>query len=522
MERIIRSRYNRLVLLNTAMPGILSGFISIVASAAFFIPVILRLCRKMKVPQSRILLPMAFTALIGANLSLIGASHNLVVNSLLERSEGYGFGFFEFTVVGAVLLAAALLYNFFPGPALLPGGEEAPKPEKVPVTADLIKEYDLENRIFEIWADREAEDKPVTVSELKLDSEYGLLLLAIAREGRELIFPGPDFQIRGGDMLLVQGRPRLVEKFAGDHRGLTFLGPPRAQESYPISTAELAEAVVPPRSPVIGESLIGLGIFEESGMTPLAYYRDGEPHRTGLAGTRLREGDSILVYGPRSRMREFDPEKELLIYHKPGKPEISAGKTRMAPVAALILLLVVLTAALNIFPIAVTALAGAVLMVLLGIVDIKRVYRVIDWKTLVLIGGMYPVGIALDGTGAADLIGSTLVSTLGQFGPRAVLGGIVVLTMILTQPMHNAAVAIIITPIAIQAASAVGSSPRAFCVGVIVACSCAFLKPFGHPAPMMVQRPGGYRQRDYLRFGLPLNLIALAVILLLVPLLWPL
>jgi len=147
---------------------------------------------------------------------------------------------------------------------------------------------------------------------------------------------------------------------------------------------------------------------------------------------------------------------------------------------------------------------------------------VIDWRTLVLIGGMYPLGLALNETGAADLIGEGLIAALGGFGPLAVLGGVAVLSMILTQPIHNAAVAIIMTPIAINAATSMGSNPKAFCIGVIVACSATFLMPYGHPAPFLVQEPGGYHARDYLRFGAVLNLITLLVILLLVPLLWPL
>lgn len=520
LEKIIHKKYNRLLLVNTAIPGLLSGFVNIVAAASFFIPVILRLSKQLKVAQSKILLPMACAALIGANLSLIGASHNLVVNSLLEQAEGVSFGFFEFTAMAAALLVVALIYIFTLGSKLLPGEQVAPEPEEVPVTADLIDVYELEDRLFEVWVSEDPEG--LTVEDLELEKRHGLILLAVVRESEQLLFPETNLPLEQGDMLLLQGREGVVESFAEDREDMTFLGPPKGQEEYPLSTAELAEAVVPPRSPAIGKSLRDLRLVEEFGMTALAYYRDGRPHRTGAQEVELQDGDSILVYGPREKMREFDPEKELLIYFKPGEPEVPSHLKTRAPLAAAILILVILVAAVDWFPIAVTALAGAVLMVLAGIVPLGRVYQAVDWRTLILIGGMYPLGVALNQSGAADLIGETLVAGLGGFGPVAVLGGIVVLCMVLTQPMHNAAVAIIVTPIAIQAASLTGSNPKAFCVGVIVACSTAFLMPYGHPVPLMVQKPGGYSGGDYVRFGLSLNLLALGVILVLVPLLWSL
>lgn len=519
LERVIKKKYNRLLLLNTAIPGVLSGFVNIVAAASFFIPVILRLSKQMKVSQSRILLPMACTALIGANLSLIGASHNLVVHSLLEESEGTGFAFFEFTIVGAVLLVAALVYLFFIGQNLLPGKSEAPAPSRVPVTANLIEVYDLEDRIFEVWISEASEESPYSVKDIKLE-ERGLTLLTLVREGDRLLFPSDEFTVGEGDTLLLQGREEVITELCEEFDWMTFIGPPKGQEKYPISTAELAEAVVPPRSPAVGKTVRELEFIEELGLTPIAYYRENRPVRTGARDTELQEGDSILFYGPRNRLREFDPEKELLVYFKPGKPEVSTKLKQKAPLAAAILVAVILVAALDWFPIAITAIAGAALMLLSGIVEVKRVYDAIDWRTLVLIGGMYPLGIALNSSGAADLIGEALVGTLGGFGPLPLLGGIVVLTIILTQPIHNAAAAIIMTPIAINAAEMVGSNPRAFCVAVVVACSATFLMPYGHPAPLLVQEPGNYRSSDYFRFGIGLEVVTILVILGVVPLIW--
>lgn len=280
LEAIIHRKYGRLLLLNTGIPGLLSGFVNIVAAASFFIPVILRLCKQMKVPQSKILLPMACTALLGANLTLIGASHNLVVNSILQGATGRSFGFFEFSIVGIVLLAAAILYIFTLGQYLLPGDEAAPEPTQVPVSLRLAEAYALEDRLFELYVGEELEEAP-KIGDLNF-AAYGLTLVAVVRENEQLILPRGGIELRPREMLLVQGRQDLVEKLAEEHPLLTFVGPPKSEVKYPISTAELAETVVPPRSPVIGKKVRDLNLGERFGMTAIAYYRAGAPHRTGV------------------------------------------------------------------------------------------------------------------------------------------------------------------------------------------------------------------------------------------------
>src|SRR6056297_3877558 len=301
LEKAIRKRYGRLLFINTAVPGLLSGVINIVAAASFFIPVILRLCKEMGVAQSRVLLPMACAALMGANLTLIGASHNLVVHSLLEEAQGTGFAFFEFTIIGAVLLLAVIVYTFVVGQHLLPGRRETPDPEQVPVTVRLIEVYGLEDRLFEIYATEEIEDDTVAIDDLRLEADHRLELVTVVREGNHLEVEARDTVLKASDMLLVQGRQTDAEALAERHESLTYMGPPEMQRKYPLSTAELAEAVVPPRSPAIGRTPRELGLSDQFGLRAIAYYRDGSAHRMGSRDTPLRAGDSILFYGPRDR-----------------------------------------------------------------------------------------------------------------------------------------------------------------------------------------------------------------------------
>jgi len=521
LENLIGRSFNRLLLINSSMPGILSAFITVMPTASFFIPVILRLCLRMKVSPSRILMPMAAIALIGANLTLIGASHNLVVHSLLQESQGTGFGFFEFSIVGICLLLASLLYIFFIGRHLLPNRQKLDNPRNSTVTANLIQEYDLKNKLFEAWVSTDLEAKHLSIAELDLYGRYGLDLLEVVREGSKFV-ELDDFDLQSGDTLLLKGTEKAAKDFCEYYSGITYMGPPRAQEKYPISSAELAEAVVPPRSPVMGKTPKEINFREQYSLTVIGYYRDGKPHASYAQDVKLQEGDGLLFYGPRNAIRDFEPNKEILIYYKPGIPEVSAKKEKLAPLAAAILLAVVVSAAADLVPISVAAIGGALLMTLTGIINPVKAYEAIDWKIIILIGGMYPLGIAMVQTGTADMIGDVLVNALGGFGPLILMAGVSFLTMILTQPIHNAVAAIIMTPIAINAAELMGSNPRAFCIAVLVSCSSTFLMSVGHPAPLMVQLPGNYNAVDYLKFGLPLNIIAMAVILLVIPLFWPL
>jgi len=520
LEKIAGKSYNRLLLINSSVPGVLSAFMTVMPAASFFIPVILRLCLKMKISPSLVLMPMASIALIGANLTVIGSSHNLVVHSLLKDYQGDGFGFFEFSLVGLLLMGVSVIYIFFIGRHLLPDRVKLDEPKKVTVTANLIEEYDLKNGLFEAWVSNEIDEK-LSISQIDLVHKYGLHLLEVVRESSRFLSLD-NFELQNGDMLLLKGDEKSAKAFCDQYENITFMGPPESQEKYPISSAELAEAVVPPRSPVVGKTAREVNFREEYSLTVIAYYREGKPSASYSHDVKLREGDGLLFYGPRNAIRDFEPEKEILVYYKPGLPDVSAKKEKLAPLAAAILLIVVVVAAADLVPISVAAVGGALLMTLTGIINPAKVYDAIDWKIIMLIGGMYPLGLAMLQTGTADAIGDLLVETLGRYGPLAVMAGIALITTILTQPIHNAVVAIIMTPIAINAAELVGSNPRAFCVAVLVSCSSTFLMSVGHPAPLMVQQPGGYTAGDYFKFGLPLNIIAMAVILILIPMLWPL
>lgn len=522
VDEIAGKGRRRLVLLSSSLPGVLSGLVSDIATVSLFIPLVLRLSRKHKMSRQKLLLPVAMAALAGGNLTLIGASHNLVVNSLLQDAGQAGFSFFEFAPLGLALVAATAAYTYFLGGKLLPGkDEDEDQDSREDPGGRLIETYDLHDRLWEVWVDESSPAVGRGVRELNIGHEYGLGVLAVVREKEPRLVHSQDVQVQAEDILLVSGRRERLEKMVGEIEGLELMGHPRGQEEYASSGAEFIEVTVPPRSPAAGKSLADLDLRRQSGLSGLAVWRNGQPLRTDVGSTPLESGDAVLLYGARKDTREFDPEPEFLWLQRPVRREAPRRLRHLGKYAALVMALVIFVSAVDWMPISVAALGGTAVMILLGILTPEQAYKEVEWRTVVLVGGMYPLGLAMEASGAAGLISQWIAGSLGALGPLPALLGVFAAAFLLTQPLHGAAVAVIMTPVAIQTALQLGVEPKAFAVAVIIGAASTYLLPIGHPAPLLVQGPGRYQTRDYVRFGLGLSLITTAITAALAPLLWP-
>jgi di/tricarboxylate transporter len=510
----------RLILLSTSLPGFLSGLVSDIATVSLFIPVVLRLARQNEVPRQKLLLPIAMAALAGGNLTLIGASHNLVVNSLMQDAGQRGLSFFELAPVGLALVVIVSVYTLL-FQKLLPGGKKSADAESED-RSQLVDTYHMHERLWEVWVDESSPVVSKALHELAIGEEYGLTVLAVVHKNHEthLVRYGK-VELQPGDTLLLTGRRERVEEFVQKHAGLKLIGHPREQEDFPISAAEMIEVVVPPRSEAVGKSLAELNLRAETGLTGVALWRDGSPLRTDVGTQTLQPGDALLLYGARENTRSFDPDPELLWYHKPRQEQAPRELRHLGKWAFLIMAAVIISAGLELVPVAVAALGGAAAMMLIGAVNPRTAYENVEWRTIVLVGGMYPLGLALENSGASEFLSSALVNSLGSFGPLAALMGIFLVSMLLTQSLHGAAVAVIMTPVALSAASQLEVEPRAFAVAVIVGAAANYLLPVGHPAPLLVQGPGKYKTMDYVRFGTGLALLTAIAAAILLPLLWP-
>jgi di/tricarboxylate transporter len=280
------------------------------------------------------------------------------------------------------------------------------------------------------------------------------------------------------------------------------------------------EAVLSPRSDLIGRTLGETRFRDRYGMAVLAIWRAGHSLRAGLTDLSLQLGDGLLLQGDRSRLPVLRAESDLIVLDRAmDEPPPSRRRSRIA-LAVMILTLAI--AATNVFGVGEVMLGGALVMILTGALSMDDAYQAVEWRSVFLVAGMLPLGTAMTKTGAADLITHGVLAVLGGAGPVAILAGLVALAVLLTQAMNGAAVAAVMAPIAIQTAQRIGVDPRAMAMGVALATSIAFLTPLGSPVNILVMGPGGYRFRDYFRVGLPLTLLLFALIVGLLPLVWPL
>lgn len=497
----------------------LSLFMNNIAAVSVLMPAVAAAARRARISPARLMMPLAFATLLGGMATLLTTT-NIVVSTLL-RDEGLpGYGLLDFAPVGLPLVAAGVVTMVLWGrhrlPTALPAGWVVPEPPG----DDLVEVYRLGERLFRARVPEGSAlvGKPLCQSAFR--ERYNLSVVAVERAGRIIPSPSPDLVLCPHDEVLLAGK---VEELSPENLGpqLEILpARPCSREELESPEVAIAEAVLAPRSRLIGQTLRQARFREKYGMAVLAIWRAGRPIRTALGDLALQFGDALLLQGPREHLPLLRFEPDLIVLANERSPAaVSRWKGWLAlAVVATTLVLAAVEATL----VGEIMLGGAVVLLLLRLLTMEEAYQAIEWKSVFLVAGMLPLGMALTRTGAAALLADRLLLLLGPAGPLAVLAGLTLLAALLTQAMNGAAVASVVAPMAIQAAQRLGVDPRALAMGVALGTSMAFATPLGHPVNVLVMGPGGYRFRDYLRVGLPLALLLLALVLLLLPLFWPL
>ncbi|HEY8020176.1 MAG TPA: SLC13 family permease [Thermoanaerobaculia bacterium] len=520
LVRLAGPRESRLVLAVMSAGALLSLVMNNIAAAAVLMPASTGAARRSGIKASRLLMPLAFATLLGGMATLLTTT-NIVVSSLLSDHGLEGFGLLAFAPLGLPLALLGIAYVTLWGrrllPEISPGEELAAMHRK---EDDLAAVYQLGETVFRAGVPAGSALVGRTLAASGVRSAFGLDVLAVERDGRLLLAPAPETVLAPDDILMLSGRPD--ERSLADARDLEVL-PGRAvrhESDLESATVVVVEAVLAPRSDLLGRTLTEAHFRERHGMTVLALWRAGRPISTGLSQTELQFGDALLLQGPRDRLAVLRAEPDLILLNKGEEDETPVhGKSGLA---LAILGVTLALAAWGRLPVAEVMLGGALAMVICRVLSMDQAYQTIDWRSLFLVAGMLPLGIAMTKTGAAALLTDGLVSTLGPAGPRVLLAGLVVATVLLAQAIHSAAVAAVVAPIAIAAGQRIGGDPRAFAMGVALASSMAFLTPLGHPVNILVMGPGGYRFKDYLRVGLPLTVLLIVVIVAFLPVVWPL
>jgi di/tricarboxylate transporter len=384
--------------------------------------------------------------------------------------------------------------------------------------ADQLGRYRLEERLMSISVPAESPVAGKTLTESRLGDVFSLGVMGIVRDGRKMLIPDPDEVLRAGDTLLVKGQKEELALLEGLHEMPVETDIEPELSDLESESVGLAEIVLAPRSTVAGKTLPAIHFREKYGLNVVAVMRAGKQIRD-LRYLPLELGDALLLYGPREKLKlvGLDPDF-LVLTEEAQEPPLLAR----APLAALIMASVVGSVILGLAPIFIAGVTGAILMVLTRCLSMDEAYRAIEWRAVFLIAGMLPLGLALEKSGAAEMVTSGVVGLIGGLGPLFVVAGLYLLTAFAAQVMPTAAVAILVAPLAINTAAELGMSPYALMMTVSLSASASFMSPVAHPANVLVMGPGGYRFVDYIKVGLPLTLICLLVTLLVLPVFWPL
>lgn len=330
--------------------------------------------------------------------------------------------------------------------------------------------------------------------------------------------PPPGMLLYGGDVLLVEGKPKDLSALRGLQELETDQLSKSELEKLENDEVGLAEVILSPRTSLSGKTLHQINFREKFGLSVLAIWREGRAYRSNLRDMTLRLGDSLLVHGSRRKLKVLGSEADFIVLTEAAQ---EAPRTEKAPIALAVMAVVLIPVIFGWLPIAVTAVMGVALMVLSRILSMEEAYRSIEWKAIFLIAGMLPLGLALQKSGAASMIAESIVSLVGGYGPLAVTAGLFILAALSSQVMPNPAVAVLLAPVAYNTATSLGLSPYPLFMTIAVSASAAFLSPVGHSANIITMGPGGYRFKDYIKVGLPLTILVLVVLLLILPVFWP-
>jgi len=499
------SNPSRLVVWIMVATATLSAFISNTAATAFFLPVVMGIAARSKTSPSRLLMPLAFASILTSSVTLVSTSTNIVVSGVMTAHGLSPMGMFELAPVGLPIAVVGLLYMLVLGRRVVP---DRAKPDD-PVLG--LKAY-----LTEVLILPTSRFVGKTLGESGLGSDLGLTVLRIVRGGDRHLPPARWTKLEAGDVLLVEG-PRDEVLKVKDVAGIDIKADVKLSDpSLQTEDVGLVEAIVLPRSPLIGRTLKSAQFRERYGLQVLAIDRHGEALRRKLSEVRLQVGDLLLVQGARQNLVAVDGGNALRIL---GPVEGRRPNPRRAALAVAIFVASLAAAAAKLVPLPIATLAGAFFVFATRCVTPEEAYREVEWKAIVLIGCLLSLGVAMSKTGAAEWLAAGVVGAIGTT-PFALLSGFFLLTVVLTQPMSNQAAAVVVLPVALEAAERLHYDPRPFAMMVAVAASCSYLTPL-EPSCLMVYGPGRYRFTDFLRAGGLLTLLIYGIAILLVPRVWP-
>jgi di/tricarboxylate transporter len=515
----------RLLLLTMGLVAVLTALISVNGAVAALLPVVVVMALRLKRKSSQLLMPLVFSAHAGSMLALTGTPVNVLVSEAGFEAGVGEFGFFEFALVGIPLLTGTMAIIILFGERFLPQRNGAKMPADLSRHAKtLVEQYGLADGIFQLRVRATSPCVGMPASDIDLSAFPDIQLIAVQEGESAAPLRRP---VMDGDHMLVRGSAEAAASLAAQMQ-LAFredTTSSNGEETLFNRRSGLAEVVIPPRSGLIGQNMFPGMVTESGDLIVLAVQRAGAEIEAGNPtsgnGFALRPGDTLLLQGTWKALDLHLGDPDVLVVNSPElvrRQAIPLGPGAYQAIAVLAAMVILL--ATGLVPPAVAGLLAAGAIILSRIMTVEQSYRAIDWTTVILVGALMPLSIAMVETGAARIMAEVLVGLVGNAGPYALLAGLFVLTAALGQLISNTATALIVIPIGVAAATSMGISPRPVLMSTAVAAAGAFLTPIATPTNLMVMGPGGYAFGDYWKLGLPLLLWFFVVSVFFVPLIW--
>lgn len=505
----------RLIVIFMGAGALLSLVMNNIAAGAVLLPAAVQVGRDSNVNPSRLLMPLAFGTLVGG-MATYFTTANIVVSSVMVDQGLRGLTMLDFLPTGGLIVVVSMIFMATIGRHLLPN-----RPSAAPATASslsraLSEMYQLEERLWELRVQPDSRLVGVPLKDSHIGEELGISVLAVWRGHEAILNPEPTEIIQADDYLLVVGREervrRLFEWGLKLGRDAETADPdPRRYKRKHEYAVDLTEVIIPPRSTVVGKSLLELRFRNRYGLTSVALWREGRSYRTDVGKFQLQVGDALLMVGPAKRINALAQDKDFMVMQSSHAFAPTAPHKMFWALA--ITAFVLLAAIFEFIPTPEAMLLGGIAMVLTGCINMDEAYRAIEWRVIFLIAGMSAVSIGMVNTGLAGRIGVALVDLLDPYGGLVLIAGLFGLTMLATQIMGGQVSGLVMAPIAVSAGLQIGAHVDAIAVAVAIACSTAFLTPMAHPVNVLMMGPGGYTQSDFIKVGLVMTVLVFAVTL---------
>ena len=517
----------RLVALVMVLAGSVGAFMSSFAIVAMFIPVVMAIANKIGLNPKRMLMPLSVAALVSGMMTLIASSPNLIIEDTLKSRGLAPLGFFSWTPFGVAILAASIGFMLLFGRYMLSKrlmAEDAGGRPRQPTFVDLVSSYGLADKWHRLRVPGSSPLINHSVARMQLVDRFGIVPVGFEKHqhGRQQFLPAmPETVFEPDDAIFVVGPEEQAQEFVASQDLAVLPRLSERQRHEALQELGVAEIMLAPESQLIGQTLRELEFSSRFDLSVLAIRHRGKRLTTNLSDQRLDFGNTLLVAGGWAEIQRLRDDREnFVVLTLPMEYGDLMPARRRAPVAIGILVTMVVVMALEAIPNSAAVLIAALALIAGGCVKLDAIYRIIDWKIIVLVAGTLSLATALAKTGATAMMANGMVAVLGALGPVGVLATLFLVTALVGLFISNSATAVLMAPVAIDAAGALNASPQAFAMTVAIACSAAFVTPVSSALNMLVMEPGGYTFGDYVKVGVPLLLLTMVITVALVSIIY--